>query len=58
MVCTKTLYNYLHEGVLGIKVIDLPLVVQRSQRKSISRKHKQELGKSIELRDPNIETRE
>ena len=58
MVCTKTLYNYLHKGVLGIKAIDLPLVVRRSQRKSISRKHKRELGKSIELRDPTIETRE
>lgn len=58
MVCAKTLYNYLHKGILGIKAIDLPLVVRRSQRKSISRKHKRELGKSIELRDPNIETRE
>ena len=58
MVCTKTLYNYLHKGVLGIKAIDLPLVVRRSQRKSISRKHKQELGKSIELHDSNIEMRE
>ena len=58
MVCTKTLYNYLHKGVLGIKAIDLPLVVRRSQRKSISRKYKRELGKSIELRDPTIETRE
>ena len=34
------------------------MVVQGSQRKSISRKHKRELGKSIELRDPTIETRE
>ena len=30
MVCAKTLYNYLHKGVLGIKAIDLPLVVIRS----------------------------
>jgi len=44
MVCAKTLYNYLHKGILGIKAIDLPLVVRRSQRKSISRKHKRELG--------------
>lgn len=58
MVCAKTLYNYLHKGVLGIKAIDLPLVVRRSQRKSISRKHKRELVKSIELRDSNIEPRE
>ena len=34
------------------------MVVRHSQRKSISRKHKRELGKSIELRDSNIETRE
>ena len=58
IVCTKTLYNYPHKGVLGIKAIDLPLVVRRSQRKSISRKHKRELGKFIELLDSTIETRE
>ena len=34
------------------------MIVRRSQRKSISRKHKRELGKSIELRDPTIETSE
>lgn len=34
------------------------MVVWRSQRKSISRKHKRELGKSIELCDPTIETHE
>lgn len=58
IVCAKTLHNYIHKCVLGIKASDLPLLVQRSQRKSISRKHKRELGKSIELRDSNIETRE
>ena len=57
MICAKTLYNYLHKGVLRIKTIDLPLVVRRSQRKSISKKNKRELGKSKELRDPNIEMR-
>ena len=55
MVCTKTLYNYLHQGLLGVKAIDLPLVVRRSMRKSIVRKHKRELGQSIELRDAIIE---
>ena len=34
------------------------MVVRRSQQKSISKKHKRELSKLIELRDPNIETRE
>ncbi len=58
MVCTKTLYNYLHQGLLGVKAIDLPLVTRRSIRKSVSSKYKRELGKSIELRDATIETRE
>lgn len=58
MVCTKTLYNYLHQGLLGVKAIDLPLVTHRSLRKSISSKYKRELGKSIKLRDVTIETRE
>ena len=56
MVCTKTLYNYLHQCLLGVKAIDLPLVVRRSIRKSIVRKHKRELEQSIELRDAKIET--
>ncbi|WP_298714965.1 IS30 family transposase [uncultured Veillonella sp.] len=57
MVCTKTLYNYIHQGLLGVKAIDLPLVVRRSMRKSIVRKHKRKSGQSIELRDATIETR-
>ena len=32
MVCTKTLYNYLHQGLLGVKAIDLPLVIRRSKK--------------------------
>ena len=58
MVCTKTLYNYLHQGLLGGKAIDLSLVTRRSLRKSVLSKYKRELGKSIELRDATIETRE
>ena len=58
MVCTKTLYNYLHQGLLRVKAINLPLVTRRSLRKSVSSKYKRELGKSIELRDATIETRE
>lgn len=41
----------------GVKAIDLPLVVRRSMRKSIVRKHRRELGQSIELRDAIVETR-
>ncbi len=58
MVCTKTLYNYLHQNILAFKIMDLPLVLRRSTRKYSSRKHKRELGKSIDLRDEELNTRE
>ena len=58
MVCTKTLYNYLHQGILSLTVLDLPLIVRRSTRKAKIREHKRKLGKSIDLRDESIETRE
>ena len=44
--------------MVWVKAIDLPLVTRRSLRKSVSSKYKRELGKSIELRDTTIETRE
>ncbi len=34
-VCTKTLYNYVDIGLIGIKSIDLPLRVKRKLGKSI-----------------------
>lgn len=58
MVRTKTLYNYLHQGLLGVKAIDLPLVICRSIKKSVSSKYKHKLKKSIELCEATIETRE
>ena len=58
MVCTKTLYNYVHLDLLSLKPIDLPLMVSRSTCRPKTRKHKKTLGKSIELRDESIETRE
>lgn len=54
MVCTKTLYNYLHEGLIKIKPMDMPLILRRSTRKARSRIHKRKLGKSIDLRDKSI----
>ena len=57
MVCTKTLYNYLHQDILAFKPINLPLVLRRSTRKHHSRQHKRELGKSIDLRDESIQDR-
>ena len=58
MVCTKTLYNYLHQGILGLKPMDLPCVIRHSHKKRHNRQHKRKLGKSIDLRDESVATRE
>jgi IS30 family transposase len=56
-VCTKTVYNYIDRGLLKIKNIDLLMKVRLKLKKKRLRKRKRELGKSIELRPPEIETR-
>ena len=58
MVSTKTVYNYVHQGILRITPLDLPLMLRRSTRKANTYKHKKHLGKSIDLRDESILTRE
>ena len=57
-LCTKTLYNYVSLGLIGIKSIDLPERVSRRQHKKRNRENKRILGRSIEDRDPSINTRE
>lgn len=57
MVCTKTLYNYIDLGFLGIANIDLPLKVKRSTKKKRVRKHKKVLGRSISERSEEINDR-
>jgi IS30 family transposase len=57
-VCTKTLYNYIDMGLLGVKNIDLPVKLRRSTKKHKSRENKRILGRSIEERPEHIETRE
>ena len=46
-VCTKTIYNYIDEGLMNLKNIDLPLKVKRSTKKNRVRKYKKILGTSI-----------
>ncbi|WP_172793792.1 IS30 family transposase [Streptococcus halotolerans] len=54
---TKTLYNYIHQGLLDIKPIDLPKVV-RIRKKTKSRPStKKYLGTSIEKRPDDINDR-
>ena len=58
IVCTKTLYNYVDNGLIGIKNIDLPEKLKRNTKKEKVRKHKRVLGDSIELRPESVELRE
>lgn len=56
-LCTKTLYNYVELGLLKIKPIDLPLKIRRKTTKKRIRENKRKLGKSIEERPEEIESR-
>lgn len=58
IVCTKTLYNYIDMGILPIKNLDLPRKVSLSRRAKQVRENRRKLGRSIEERDPAIDTRE
>ena len=58
MVCTKTLYNYVDQGLLPIKNIDLPEKLKRKNKQEKSRRNKRNLGKSIEERPEYIDLRE
>lgn len=55
---TKTLYNWIDEGKLTVKNIDLEMKLRRSTKGRKSRKNKKMLGTSIEERPESIETRE
>lgn len=60
MVCTKTLYNYVERGILGIKNIDLPQKMTRCprKRKPRIRPNKKKLGCSIEERPACVDSRD
>lgn len=58
IVCTKTLYNYVDNGLIRIKNMDLPEKLSRNTKKEKVRKHKRILGDSIELRPESVELRE
>ena len=57
MVCTKTLYNYIDLGLMGIVNIDLPLKVKRSNKEKRIRNHKKVLGTSISERPEHVNDR-
>ena len=54
---TKTLYIYIHHGLLGIMVIDLPRAVRIRKKFSKRPFTKKHLGKSIKERPEEINNR-
>ncbi|KAA0954733.1 IS30 family transposase [Planococcus sp. ANT_H30] len=56
-VCTKTLYNYIELGYIGVKNIDLPMKVRLNTKKRRIRVNKRVLGRSIEERPEAVEER-
>lgn len=58
MLCTKTLYNYLHLGLLQpLTLTDMPLITRRLNKTHRNRAHKKKLGKSIDERPEVVESR-
>lgn len=57
MVCTKTLYNYVDAGLIGIRNIDLPLKVKRTIKTARIKRNKKHLGTCISERPSNINDR-
>ena len=54
---TKTLYRYIHQGLLDIKPIDLPKVVRLRKKAKVRPSTKKHLGTSIEDRAADIDDR-
>ena len=56
-VCTKTLYNWIHKGLIEVRVSDLPESLKRKKHDKKNRTGKMRLGASIESRPAEVETR-
>ncbi|MDB6228232.1 IS30 family transposase [Lactobacillus amylovorus] len=56
-VCTRTLYNYVDQGLMDIRNCDLPEKLKRNTKIHRIRKNKRKLGRSIEERPQEINDR-
>ena len=56
-VCTKTMYNYIDLGLVPISNTELPLKLRRNTKPKRIKKHKRQLGTSIEERPESINDR-
>ena len=57
IVCTRTLYNYVDQGLLDIRNSDLPEKLKRNTKIHRVHKNKKKLGRSIEERPKEINER-
>ncbi len=58
IVCTKTLYNYVDLGLMGTRNHHLPEKLHRNTKRHRIRQNKKKLGRSIEERSPEVNSRE
>lgn len=58
IVCTRTLYNYVDQGLLNIHNYDLPEKLKRNTKIHRIRKNKKKLGRSIEQRPQEVNKRD
>ena len=56
-ICTKTVYNYIDQGLICVKNIDLLLKLRRNTHKHHCRKNRRILGTSIEERPESVNER-
>lgn len=56
-VCTRTLYNYVDQGLMDIRNCDLPEKLKHNTKIHRIRKNKRKLGRSIEERPQEINDR-
>lgn len=58
IVCTKTLYNYIDQGLLKVRNIDLQLKLRLKPKRKRVCQNKRILGKSIDQRPKEVESRQ
>jgi len=58
IVCTKTLYNYIDQGLLKIRNMDLTLKLRLKPKRKRIRQNKRIIGKSIDQRPEEVQSRQ
>ncbi|AEF94088.1 Integrase catalytic region [Desulfotomaculum nigrificans CO-1-SRB] len=58
IVCTKTLYNYIDQGLLAVRNIDLTLKTRLKPKRKGLRPNKRIMGQSIDCRPAEVQQRQ